>query len=231
MSVWDGEEIYLAPGESPDFAGGKVGGRGWMITLPPNAREKELPGLLCIGDSIMHGYSPLLLQALRKDTRVYLWSKFFYGLNAETNAVREAVEACRPLDMIVFNNGLHSLHKTWQKATDEQIREVYRQLVATCRKAAPEAKLVYLNTTPHTARKNAQGRVESLGDLDYMVVRLNRLAGEVMESERVPQIDAYRMLERQLSLAAGDCFHWKKEAYSKIADSIRRKFGELEKRR
>ena len=220
MRVWDGAEMYLAPGESPDFAGGKVGGRGWMITLPDNAREKRLPGLLCLGDSIMHGYSPLLEKSLGGDSRLYLWSKFFYGLNAETNAVREAVSACLPLEMIVFNNGLHSLHKTWQDASDDQIREVYRQIVRTLREAAPQAKLVYLSTTPHTARKNAQGVVEGFGDLNYMVQRLNRLAASVMEEEGVPQVDAYGLLEHQLSLAAGDCFHWKAEAYRQIADSI-----------
>ena len=225
MRVWGKDEEYFAKGEPTGFAAGKIGGKGWMISLPKNANDKDLPGLLYFGDSISHGYTGPLVKNLGEKARLYHWSGFFYGVNANAPAIEAATAACLPLKMIVFNNGLHSLHALWQKATDEQAKQVYRDAVKAFRRAAPKAKLVYLNTTPQTGRKNAEGKVTDLGELNYMVLRLNRLAAEVMAEENVPVIDAYSLLVNRLDEAAGDGYHWKAPAYRLLADEITRAFG------
>ena len=97
----------------------------------------------------------------------------------------------RPFDVIVFNNGLHSLHWTEDKVPDERLRDTQRQIYLNFRAGAPQAKILWLSTTPHTAReKNAAGKVEALGALDPVVRRINRLTGEAMDAAGVPSMDS-----------------------------------------
>ena len=132
--------------------------------------------------------------------------------------------------MIVFNNGLHSVHWTPEKATDEQIEGVTRAMVRAFRKGAPQAKLVWLSTTPHTAKKGTDGKVSATGDLDPIVQRINRIAAKVMKDEGVDVIDGYGLLIRHLDLATGDQYHWMSPAYEILAKAIAEKFRAVTRR-
>ena len=133
-------------------------------------------------------------------------------------------------DMIVFNNGLHSLHWTPDKATDAQIEGVTRAIVRAFKTGAPQAKLVWLSTTPHTAKRGADGKVSGVGEKNAIVQRINTIAAKVMKEENVDVIDGYGLLIGHLDLASGDQYHWRGPAYEILARAIAEKFREATRR-
>ena len=96
------------------------------------------------------------------------------------------------------------------------------QKLALCfKKGAPQARIFYLLTTPHTAaRPSPDEAVTSLGDKNEVVIRLNTLSGRVMKEEGIEVIDAYTLLASRLDLAAGDKYHWQGAAYQLLTDEI-----------
>lgn len=214
------DEEYYAKGESHEFATGYKGGKGWLVEVPSD-ESKPLPRLLYYGDSISSGYKWPLQQLLKGKAYSYHWSHFLSNPNSFNEKAFLAVAKLAPYDMIVFNNGLHSLHWTKENTGDEQIRQLLRNVIHTFRKGAPQAKLVWLSTTPHTARRASPGeKISSTGKLNDVVIRINTLAKEVMDEENVEIIDGYGMLIHHLDLAAGDEYHWKGPAYKMLAQAI-----------
>lgn len=222
LKIYGPEEEYYAKGESRDFAVGYKGGKGWMVAVPAKEPENR-PRLLYYGDSISHGYSGPLNKLLKDKAYLYHWSNFVSGFSINEKAFNDVATLAK-YDMIVFNNGLHSLHWTPEKVTDAQIEKVTRAIVHAFRKGAPQAKLVWLSTTPHTAKKGPDGKVSALGEKNPIVLRINRIAAKVMKEEKVDMIDGYALLADHLDLAAGDQYHWKGGAYSILAEAVADKF-------
>ncbi|MCB1093678.1 MAG: hypothetical protein KDL87_19215, partial [Verrucomicrobiae bacterium] len=124
-------------------------------------------------------------------------------------------------DAVVFNNGLHSLGWTPDKVSDAVVTERMRTLAGCFKKGAPQARLFYLMTTPHTASRPAPDQpVNALGDKNDVVIRLNTLSARVMKQEGIEIIDAYAPLASRLELAAGDHFHWQGPAYELLTREI-----------
>jgi lysophospholipase L1-like esterase len=124
-------------------------------------------------------------------------------------------------DAVVFNNGLHSLHWTPEAVSDQVVHDRMQALAQCFKKGAPQAKIVYMTTTPHTAPPPAKDKpVDTLGDKNDVVVRLNTISKQVMNEENIDIIDIYPVLARQLELAAGDGYHWKRPAYNIISQNI-----------
>ena len=222
LEIFGPEEEFFAKGEPREFAVGYKGGKGWMVEVPAKEHAGR-PRLLFYGDSISSGYSGALKRMLADEADLYHWRHFVSSFKIDEKAFNDVATLAK-YDMIVFNNGLHSVHWTPDKATDAQIEGVYHAMVSAFRKGAPQARLVWLSTTPHTARKDASGKVSSLGDLDPVVRRINRIAGKVMEEEGVDVIDGYGLLKDRLNLASGDQYHWKTPAYEMLAEAVARKF-------
>jgi hypothetical protein len=65
-----------------------------------------------------------------------------------------------------------------------------------------------------------------LGDKNPVVLRINRIAQDVMKEEGVEVIDMYTPFAAKLELAAGDEYHWSSPAYKMIADAIVAKVNE-----
>jgi lysophospholipase L1-like esterase len=124
-------------------------------------------------------------------------------------------------DAVVFNNGLHSLHWTTNAVSDAVVQDRMRKLAQCFKKGAPQAKIFYLMTTPHTAPKPAPDKpVASLGEKNDVVVRLNTLSAPVMQAEGIALIDVYAILAQRLELASGDGYHWQGAAYQIITDEL-----------
>ena len=222
------EREYYAPGEPRGPAEGFRGGVGWLVSCPPEKSGVELPRILCYGDSVLSGYGKRLRSVLEGRAYVYTWGGFITepkGAQLDVRKFRE-VTALKPFDFIVFNNGLHSLHWTPDKVSDEQVKETQRAICRAFKAGAPQAKVFWLATTPHTSRKrNAAGKVDALGDLDGMVRRINRLTSAAMREEGVPEIDAYALLAPRLDLAAGDAYHWTDAGYRLLSEFIAKSLG------
>ncbi|HOE61565.1 MAG TPA: SGNH/GDSL hydrolase family protein [Kiritimatiellia bacterium] len=224
LKVYGPDLKYYLPGESADtMKNGYVGGQGWLVRLPVKT-DTPLPRILYYGDSISVGYGDRFTALLKDKAACYHWCHFVGGVRSFPTAAFEAAASVAPFDIIVFNNGLHSLQWTPDKVTDEQIREVVRNMIRAFRKGAPKAKLVWAATTPHTAK----GRpVTELGELNPIVLRINTLADQVVKEEKIERVDLYTLLKDRLDLAAGDQYHWSGEAYQLIAEALRKKCEEL----
>ena len=224
LKVYGPDYKFYLPGESADtLKNGYVGGQGWLVRLPGKT-DKPLPRILYYGDSISVGYGDRFCALMKDKAYCYHWCHFVGGVGGFPSAAFEAAAGVAPFDVIVFNNGLHSLHWAPDKVTDAQIEDVLRNMVHAFRKGAPKAKLVWAATTPQTAK----GRpVTGMGELNPIVVRINTLAEKVMKDEGVDSVDLYALLKDRLSLAAGDQYHWSGDAYQLIAEALQKKCAEI----
>ncbi len=200
---------------------GAILGKGWTIDAPA-VTDASRPHILIFGDSISMGYRGALISALQGKVYVDHFCSFVSG-TCNTRALTEAA-GNRPYDMIFFNNGLHSLHWTPETVSDEEIYNRTRDIVRSFRAGSPNAKLYWLTTTPQTApRPEDGGPVNALGELNPIVLRINRIAEQVMRDEHVEIIDVYAPLSAHLELAAGDGYHWNGKAYEIIARAVQAK--------
>lgn len=224
LKVYGPDYKYYLPDESADtLKNGYVGGQGWLVRLPGKT-DKPLPRILYYGDSISMGYGGRFDALMKDKAYCYHWCHFIGYVDSFPTAAFEAAAGVAPFDVIVFNNGLHSLHWSPDKATDAQIEAVMRNMIHAFRKGAPKARLVWAATTPHTAK----GRpVTGVGELNPIVVRINTLADKVMKAEGVDCVDLYALLKGRLDLAAGDQYHWSGDAYQMIAEALQKKCDAL----
>ncbi|HNX34703.1 MAG TPA: SGNH/GDSL hydrolase family protein [Kiritimatiellia bacterium] len=224
LKVYGPDYKYYQPGESADtLKNGYVGGQGWLVRLPGKT-DKPLPRILYYGDSISMGYGDRFAALMKDKAYCYHWCHFVGGVDHFPSAAFEAAAGVAPFDVIVFNNGLHSLHWSPEKVTDAQIEDVLRNMVRAFRKGAPKARLIWAATTPHTAK----GRpVAGVGELNLVVLRINTLAEKVMKDEGVESVDLYALLKGRLDLAAGDQYHWSGDAYQLIAAALQKKCDEV----
>jgi hypothetical protein len=228
LKVYGADFHYRSAKEKPSEAPrGAIAGKNWMIDAP-TVVDPTRPKLLFYGDSISGGYRQHLLPALEGKVYAYHWVHFVGGIDPKVDALIQQGAAVADFQLIFFNNGLHSLSWTPEKATDEQIAETTRAIVRGFKKGAPQAKLFWISTTPHTARRAEPGKpVDALGDKNPVVLRINRIAEQVMRDEGVGVIDMYTPFAAKLELAAGDEYHWFGPAYKMISDAIVAKTHEV----
>lgn len=224
LKVYGSDYKYYLPGETADtLKNGYVGGQGWLVRLPGKT-DKPLPRILYYGDSISGGYGDRFTSLMKDKAYCYHWSHFVGGVGWFPTNAFEAAAGVAPFDVIIFNNGLHSLSWSPDKVTDAQIEDVLRNMVHAFRKGAPKAKLIWAATTPHTAKGKP---VTAMGDLNSVVIRINTLAEKVMKEEKVEIVDLYALLKDRLQLAAGDQYHWSGDAYQLIAEALKAKCDAL----
>lgn len=165
---------------------------------------------------LVQGLEPELLKH-----NIYLFHYVgFVGGEVPEKAITDAASSFK-FDVVVFNNGLHSLAWTKEAVPDAVVINRMLRLARAFKKGAPQAKLFYLSTTPHTAPRPAPDKpVMSLGDKNDVVVRLNTLSAQVMKEESIEWIDVYTILASKLELANGDGFHWQNPAYEIISQEV-----------
>jgi lysophospholipase L1-like esterase len=198
-----------------------VGGKGWAISAPKTIEHPEWPKVLIYGDSISGGYGPGFEAILAKHNAYFFHFGGFVGGDVFEQGIIDAASSYK-YDVIVFNNGLHSLSWTKEAVSDAVVIERMRKLTQSFKKGAPQAKIFYLSTTPYTtgSRDATPSPVTGLGDKNEVVVRLNTLSAQVMKEENIEWLDVYTILASKLELAAGDNFHWKKPAYEIISQEV-----------
>lgn len=223
LKIYGADFKYISPKEKLTAEPrGAIAGKGWVIDAP-TVVDPSRPKILFYGDSISGGYRQSLLPALEGKVYAYHWTHFVGhvgGTDALTALIKEGA-ASADYKLIFFNNGLHSLRWTPETTTDQQIAETTRAIVRGFKAGAPQAKLFWIATTPHTARRTAPGQpVDAFGDKNPIVLRINRIAEQVMKEEGVEILDMYTPLAARLDLAAGDEYHWSNPAYKIIADAV-----------
>jgi len=232
LKVYGADFTYKSPKEKQTAEPrGAIAGKNWMVDAPTIVDLKR-PKLLFYGDSISGGYRQHLLPALEGKVYAYHWVHFVGGIDPKVETLIKDGASVADFDLVFFNNGLHSLSWTPEKATDDQIADTTRAIVRGFKTGAPRAKLFWIATTPQTARRADPSKpVDALGDKNPVVLRINHIAEQVMKEEGVEVIDMYTPLAARLELAAGDEYHWSSPAYKMISDAILAKADEALKLR
>jgi hypothetical protein len=115
----------------------------WCDIWISHANETNLPRVLLIGDSITRAYYP--------EVEKQLAGKAYVARLATSRFISDPVllqEIALVLDntkfsIIHFNNGMHG----WQH-TEKEYRAAFPKFLATIKSHAPDAKLIWANTTP-----------------------------------------------------------------------------------
>ncbi len=202
-----------------EFPRGAVAGKGWALDVP-EVDNPDWPKVLIYGDSISMGYRDSFISEMLKEKVYVFHAVHFVGSDVPEVALTEMAGRYK-FDVIVFNNGLHSLHWTPDTVPDSVVLERMQKLARCFKKGAPQARIFYLLTTPHTAARPApEQAVDGLGDKNEVVIRLNTLSRQVMKEEGIEVIDAYALLASRLELAAGDKYHWQGAAYELLSEEI-----------
>lgn len=196
-----------------------MAGKGWALDVP-KIEHPEWPKVLIYGDSISMGYSGSFIPEMLKKNVYTFHCVHFVGGDVPEQALTEMAGRYK-FDAIVFNNGLHSLHWTPAQVSDAVVLERMQKLTRCFKNGAPQAKIFYLMTTPHTAARSAPDKpVAAFGDKNDVVLRLNTLSAQVMKQEGIEVIDAYALLTSHLDLASGDNYHWQTPAYQLLTQEI-----------
>lgn len=160
--------------------------------------------------------------------------KEFPGLNIAKPRSEDLKRAFKECDFLLHGSGASIVAERdlvrWQEETGKPygiygITFPMKRSSAKCFKTgAPQAKIFYLITTPHTAPKpDGNKPVDDLGDKNDVVIRLNTISGRVMKEENIEIIDAYDLLAKKLELAGGDGYHWSRPGYEMITSGISRR--------
>ncbi len=220
VKVYGPSFAYVSPKESKtDNPRGAVAGKGWALDVPKIEHE-DWPKVLIYGDSISMGYRGSFIPEMLEQQVYVFHCVHFVGGEVPKAALTE-MAGRYSFDAVVFNNGLHSLGWTPDKVPDQVVHDRMRDLAQCFKTGAPQARIFYLMTTPHTAPKPAKDQpVDQLGDKNDVVVRLNTISGQVMKEEAIEIIDVYSLLAEKLELASGDGYHWSSPAYEIITREI-----------
>lgn len=220
VKVFGSSFNYVSKRESkPEFPRGAVAGKGWALDVP-KLDHPDWPKVLIYGDSISMGYRGSFIPEMLEQKIYVFHCVHFVGGEVPEAALTEMAGRYK-FDVIIFNNGLHSLSWTPDKVPDAVVLERMQKLTRCFKQGAPQAKIYYLLTTPHTAARPAPDKpVASLGDKNDVVIRLNTLSSQVMKEEGIDVIDAYSLLSSRLELAAGDGYHWQGPAYQMLSQEI-----------
>jgi len=194
----------------------------WLDVWLPETNSSGLPRVLLIGNSITRQYFKEVEQQLKGKAFVARISTSKSlgdpGLLQEV----ELVMGYHQFDVVHFNNGMHG----WAYSEEEYGRAL-PGLLQVIRKCAPNAKLIWANTTPV---RSGEG-MRDFNERNIRVVARNRLAGELLKAEDVTINDLYSVVERNNAFYnGGDGVHPSppgvKVLANQVSDQIRLALGE-----
>jgi hypothetical protein len=152
----------------------------WCDLWISHANEANLPRVLLIGDSITRAYY--------SEVEKNLAGKAYVGRLASSAFVSDPIllkQVAMVLDeyhfdVVHFNNGMHG----WQHSEAEYAQDLPR-LFQTIRQHAPQARLIWANTTP--VKVSPSPASEHAGEAtDERITERNRIAAEVMKAQGIP---------------------------------------------
>lgn len=175
----------------------------------------HLPRVLLIGDSIVAGHRQVLAQRLKGRAGIAAFSTSkIVGDPALSRELALAL-ADYPIDLVVFNNGLHGLD-----CDDDVYRRGLVDFIDLLR-LSTRARLVWRNSTPITV----SGDPATLAPRDAIVTRRNAIAADIMAQAGIPVIDLYAAMLGHPEFSAGDGFHYTAEGVATQAEVLEREIA------
>lgn len=189
----------------------------WCNVWIPDANGTKLPRVLLLGDSITQGYYPKVAEHLKgKASVARLTTSKSIGDPALLAEVAMVLDQC-PFDVVHFNNGLHG----WGYS-EAEYREHFPELVATLRKHAPKAKLLWATTTPMCKAGDPKVIVEGTG----RVKARNAIAEEIVAREKIAVDDLYGLVKDHPEYWSHDGVHFNSQGIDVQAEQVARRIAE-----
>jgi GDSL-like Lipase/Acylhydrolase family len=183
----------------------------WLDVWMPDANAKGLPRVLLIGDSIARGYGKQVEQKLKGKAYVArLATSKSVGDPALLGEVALVLGQAR-FDVIHFNNGLHGFGYT-----EDEYRKAFPDLIATIKREAPGANLIWATTTP--VRK-----ADKLDQVDPRTGRVearNAIAARIVEAEKIPVDDLFALMDGHAEFHALDGIHFNDKGVAAQAEQV-----------
>ncbi|WP_435010885.1 SGNH/GDSL hydrolase family protein [Tundrisphaera lichenicola] len=183
----------------------------WLDVWLPDANSDDLPRVLLIGDSIARSYGPGVEQALKGRAYVArLATSKSVGDPALLAEISLVLGQSR-FDVVHFNNGLHGFGYT-----EDDYREAFPEFLEAIRSGAKDAKRIWASTTPIRDR-------DQLSRFDPRTDRVrarNRIAGRIVEAEKIPVDDLFGLLEGHPEYHALDGIHFNERGVAALVEQV-----------
>jgi hypothetical protein len=154
----------------------------WCDIWISHANETNLPRVLLIGDSITRAYYPQVERLLVGKAYVArLTSSAFISDPALLMQIRMVLSQYK-FEVIHFNNGMHG----WQHG-EKEYEQAFPEYLKTIRECAPNAKLIWANTTPLKASPPLSEN-DTIAT-DDRIARRNAIAAKFVRVQGIPVED------------------------------------------
>jgi hypothetical protein len=154
----------------------------WCDIWVSHASETNLPRVLLIGDSITRAYYPQVEKRLAGKAYVArLASSAFISDPVLLMQIRMVLSQYK-FDVIHFNNGMHG----WQHS-EKEYEDAFPEYLKTIRECAPNAKLIWANTTPLKA--NPASSENFTVATDERIAQRNAIAAKFVQAQGIPVED------------------------------------------
>jgi lysophospholipase L1-like esterase len=191
----------------------------WTWTDRPEAAVAGLPNVLLVGDSITRGYYPATVKELSGVANVYLFAtSASSGDPRLPGQLRDYFNMMGVTFAVVhFNNGMHG----WGY-TEKEYAEGLPDVIEALSEGAPQAELVWANTTP-VLHDSTNGQ-----STNVRIDERNRLAAALMKNDRIAVDDQHALMLKHPELHNGDV-HFTEEGSAlqaaQVAEAIRAALG------
>ncbi len=179
----------------------------WTDVWFPNTNNHDLPRVLLVGDSITRAYFTAVEEKLKGKAHV---ARIATSKAVGDPALLTEIAAFLPeakFDVVHFNVGMHG----WDY-TEDDYRKHFPALVATIRKHAPGAKLVWATTTP--VRKDREK-----GATNARIQTRNAIVKELAAAEKIPVDDLHAVIAAHVEMHSDDV-HFNKDGSALLAESV-----------
>jgi hypothetical protein len=166
----------------------------WTWEVRPEQVDRQLPNVLLVGDSITRNYFPAVQHELSGRANVYLFAASTSlgdpRLDSQLNEFA-ALEGVK-FSVVHFNNGMHG----WSY-TEKEYATSFPSYVATLRKIASGAHLIWASTTP--VKKDSP-----LGPSNKRIKVRNAEALQIVNRDLIAVDDQYTLMLRYPNLYLDD---------------------------
>lgn len=189
----------------------------WADVWIPDANGTTLPRVLLIGDSITRGYYPQVIEKLKgKASVARLATSKSLGDPVLLAEVALVLDQAR-FDVVHFNNGLHGFGYS-----EEEYGKAFPELVATIRRHAPKARLIWGTTTP----MRQSGKLEIFAAGTKRVDARNKIAQEIVAKEGIAVDDLHALVKDHAEYWSGDGVHFNGKGTAAQAEQVSRRILE-----
>ena len=192
----------------------------WCDIWISHANETNLPRVLLIGDSITRAYYPQVEKHLEGRAYVARLSSSAFISDSVLIKQIEMVLGAYKFDVIHFNNGMHG----WQHS-EKEYEQAFPEFLKTIRKCAPDAKLIWADTTPLKVSPTLPPGDQTQAT-DERIIARNAIAAKFIRVEGIPVDDLNKPMRGHPEYH-GDNVHFNDQGIALQAEQVTAHIKEL----